>query len=603
MLVFLKRGHGADAAKVSRPVFEEFTRWKDQIGPSRQANAAKASTEPGRLARIRSWAAGLWSTVDSNPASNAHEGKPANVLPSSASGNSSATDFGRKVLVHQVRENVTREMPLEDYVATVVATEGSMEDEPEALKALAVAVRTYALKNLGRHSKDGYDFCTTTHCQRYDPAFQSESAGARALAAVQMTAGEVLRDQRASLVDSYFSASCGGMTANVEHLWGGPGSTYLRGVRDESCSGMPHHNWTDVIASDQLLQALRSDERTNPGASLNEVIITRRDATGRAELITIEGERRHVVRGWDFKIIVGRKLGWNLLKSSRFEVSRSGTNFVFRGTGFGHGLGLCQEGAHVMAQRGANYEQILGKYFPGTDVGHESKGLAANMAGRARAFADLLWNDRSAAVLTLPVYSATDKRITLSSEHFRVSYPANLSQRDVAEILRTLEATRANLLQKVSAAGLAVNQFPAREVFVNATTGDFVGRTGQPWWAAAVTTDNRIELQPVEVLKRRGILNTTLKHEVVHTLIDKLSRGKAPRWLAEGMALYFAGEGPMVSRYGSTSKTSVAEIDASLTRATTADEMRKAYAAAYREVSSLAKTGGEAGLWQRVARN
>src|SRR5207245_7607086 len=81
-----------------------------------------------------------------------------------------------------------------------------------------------------------------------------------------------------------------------------------------------------------------------------------------------EGERRKVVRGWDFKIIIGRALGWNLLKSSRFQVARSGANFVFRGRGFGHGLGLCQEGAHVMAARGVSYQRILQKYFPGTSI-------------------------------------------------------------------------------------------------------------------------------------------------------------------------------------------------------------------------------------------
>src|SRR5439155_18328188 len=69
--------------------------------------------------------------------------------------------------VHLVRENVTLDLSLEDYVLGVVATEGSMEAEPEALKALAVAVRTYAMKNQGRHEREGFDFCSTTHCQRF----------------------------------------------------------------------------------------------------------------------------------------------------------------------------------------------------------------------------------------------------------------------------------------------------------------------------------------------------------------------------------------------------------------------------------------------------
>src|SRR6185503_16185124 len=123
----------------------------------------------------------------------------------------------------------------------------------------------------------------------------------------------------------------------------------------------PHAHWTDTIARHDLLRALQSDSRTDIGKHLDQISVSKRDETGRAEFMTLEGEQRKVVRGWDFKIIVGRVLGWNLLKSSRFDVSRNGTNFVFRGSGFGHGLGLCQEGAHVMAARGASYQRILEK--------------------------------------------------------------------------------------------------------------------------------------------------------------------------------------------------------------------------------------------------
>src|SRR5204863_618298 len=135
----------------------------------------------------------------------------------------------------------------------------------------------------------------------------------------------------------------------------------------------PHANWNDVITRANLLRALQSDTRTDVGDRLDQVVISRRDETGRAEFITLEGEHRKTVRGWDFKIIVGRVLGWNVLKSSRFDVSRAGPNFIFRGSGFGHGLGLCQEGAHVMAQRGAGFQRILEKYFPGTSIKKEDR--------------------------------------------------------------------------------------------------------------------------------------------------------------------------------------------------------------------------------------
>src|SRR6185503_13986778 len=136
------------------------------------------------------------------------------------------------------------------------------------------------------------------------------------------------------------------------------------------------------ISRHDLLRALHSDSRTDVGDRLDQLIVSQRDETGRAEFITIDGERQKKVRGWDFKIIVGRVLGWNVLKSSRFEVGRSGSNFIFRGSGFGHGLGLCQEGAHVMAARGASYQKILEKYFPGTIVKKGMGRRGEGMTGR-----------------------------------------------------------------------------------------------------------------------------------------------------------------------------------------------------------------------------
>src|SRR5262249_1828352 len=297
--------------------------------------------------------------------------------PEERADNSAIRDSQSAIRVHLVHDNVTEELSLEDYVLGVMRAEGTMETEPEALKALAIAIRTFAVKNRGRHAKEGYDFCSTTHCQRFvvgrDPTVREGAsvgtlADARVSGAVRATEGQVLLDDRGTIVDSYFGASCGGETANIGDLWGITPPDYLRGVRDEYCVSEPHAKWNDLISRADLLRALRSDTRTDVGNRLDQVLISKRDETGRAQFITLEGEHRKTVRGWDFKIIVGRVLGWNVLKSSRFEVARVGTNFVFHGSGFGHGLGLCQEGAHVLAARGASYQKILEKYFPGTSV-------------------------------------------------------------------------------------------------------------------------------------------------------------------------------------------------------------------------------------------
>jgi hypothetical protein len=226
-------------------------------------------------------------------------------------------------------------------------------------------------------------------------------------------------------------------------------------------------------------------------------------------------------------------------------------------------------------------------------------GFAALPPHSAEFTADLIWNSKGTITNTRP--STSVRRTAISSEHFRVSYPVTTPQREAEGILKTLETTRANLLQKISRAGITMGQLPPLQIFINATTGDFVGRTGQPWWAAAATRGNLIELQPFAVLKRRGVLDTTLRHELVHTFVDKLSQGRAPRWLAEGTALYFAGEGRLVAGYASSGTLTVKEIDDRLGKASSAEEMRKAYAAAYDEVNRLVRSNGEASLWRQIA--
>ncbi|HKG13614.1 MAG TPA: SpoIID/LytB domain-containing protein, partial [Pyrinomonadaceae bacterium] len=535
----------------------------------------------------------------------------------------------------------------------VVAAEGSVESQPEALKALAVVARTYALKNLRRHARDRFDLCDTTHCQRYVPV-RDESARPDfyelARRAVRETAGEVLRDSRGRTAEVYFSAACGGRTADASKLWGGrEAPAHLRGVRDEACDALAE-TWTDTITSPQLLRALRADERSDVGARLDAVRVVRRDHTGRAEVVSLEGERRRVLRGWDFKIIVGRTLGWNVLKSSRFEVARAGSAYVFRGSGFGHGIGLCQTGAHASAARGAGYRQILTRYFPTTTVGgfrnagrHELRGadfgvradessgvrppspsdLSAPDAEVVSAFFQTAGFERASyrpsaynarptshAFFSIrnpksaPRYAGNPQsavRNQIKSEHFRLSYPSRVTRREAETFLRALETARAEVLRRVERASLAA-ALPEIEVFVYETTGDFVGATGEGAWVAAVTEGRRMRLQPLEALRRRGVLSTTPRHELVHAALEALGRGRAPRWLAEGLAAYVAGEGPLLSRAGAARRIPTDELERRLASPTSAEEARTLYAAAYAEVSALIRREGEAAAWRLAAR-
>jgi SpoIID/LytB domain protein len=595
VLVLVENSHGADAATVSKPIFEAY------------------------------------AAARSESVTNKNTSAPTNEI-------SAARDSKSPIKIHLVTENVTLEESLEDYVLGVMRAEGSMESEPEALKALAVAIRTYAMKNRGRHAKDGYDFCSTTHCQRFlagvrsprvskgsddEQALPDGRASDRMLQAVRTTAGQTLLDDRGQLVDAYFGASCGGETANVGSLWGVTPPPYLRGVRDEYCLSGPHAAWTDTITRANLLRALQSDDRTNVGARIDQIVVSKRDASGRAEFITLEGEHRKSVRGWDFKIVVGRVLGWNVLKSSRFEISRSGSNFVFRGSGFGHGLGLCQEGAHVMAARGASYQRILEKYFPGTSVrrdeqvasgmsdkhedsfGYDSRNIwKADVLAASRVVPTQHVNSSRAGIhkYFVPMGLKGDQRlVTISSEHFRVTYSSDVDRRDADQVLGALESARSDLLHRANAASISIGSLPTLEIRLNQSTGDFTARTGQPWWAAAATKGTRIELQPIGILKRRGVLSTTLRHEFAHVIIDRAGHNRAPRWLEEGFAIYLAGEGATISRYQRRGTLSIEELEKRLERPASEEEMRSLYAAAYLAVSALIRNGGEASVWQKIA--
>ena len=122
-----------------------------------------------------------------------------------------------------------------------------------------------------------------------------------------------------------------------------------------------------------------------------------------------------------------------------------------------------------------------------------------------------------------------------------------------------------------------------------------------PPWAAAATRHNRIELQPLALLKQRGILETTLRHELVHVVIEAVGGNQTPRWLAEGIALHLAGEGKLLEQQRKGSAVGPKEVEQKLATAKTAAEMKDAYAAAYRTVRELIRVEGENKLWKRVA--
>jgi hypothetical protein len=236
-----------------------------------------------------------------------------------------------------------------------------------------------------------------------------------------------------------------------------------------------------------------------------------------------------------------------------------------------------------MAARGASYQKILEKYFPGTvlkrDVTIKSK-------------ADIFLSTFDHRNFLRP---GSARLLTITSENFSLVYPADVDRRTTSQILNTLESTRNDYLRRGSVANI-----PRVSIRLNESTGDFTSRTGQPWWAAAATLGHRIELQPVRILKQRGVLFTTLRHELAHIMIDSVSNKRASRWLAEGFALYLAGEGQMISRYATQNRLSEDEMEQRLQRPQTQEEMRTLYAQAYLMVTEMIRRQGEASVWTKL---
>ena len=276
----------------------------------------------------------------------------------------------------QVREgtaHVVRDVPLETYAAVAALSEVHPAAGADALAARVydvqtVIARSYAVTNRGRHAKEGFDLCSTTHCQLYEPARLATSRWAAVVrAAAQRTAGEVLwfADAPARAV---FHADCGGHTSNAAAVWGGVAPAYLSGRRDEIASPAAHTEWTFDAGVQEMRAALNADVRTAVGATLDRIEIAGRDGAGRAEQVVLRGSQTFVVRGEVLREVVTRRLGVRTLRSTLFSVKKTRDRFTFSGRGFGHGVGLCQAGALARLREGASPEDVLSYYFPGTSL-------------------------------------------------------------------------------------------------------------------------------------------------------------------------------------------------------------------------------------------
>jgi stage II sporulation protein D len=280
-------------------------------------------------------------------------------------------------------------VPIEDYVLGSALSELTpIGADPATVSRIfevqTVLARTYAVAHLGRHQKEGFDLCDGTHCQLYQPGRIKTSRFAdSARRAVDQTQGVVLMFSHVP-AEALYHSDCGGHTASADAVWGGAYVPYLTGAPDHVPSLTPR-KWTFDAPVDKVRAVLNLDARSAVGRRLDRLAVTTRDDSGRAREIQVRGEKTRVLRGEDLRAILNTEFGARAIMSTRLSIERRGRSYRFTGTGFGHGVGLCQTGAAARAARGEAVADILLAYYPGaalTKVLPSGTQSAANLVGR-----------------------------------------------------------------------------------------------------------------------------------------------------------------------------------------------------------------------------
>lgn len=269
---------------------------------------------------------------------------------------------------------------IEDYVRGVLAKEmpvGKDEENLEALKALAICARTYALLKI-KEGKTLYDLFDDTRDQVYG-GFDAEHPVTNK--AVDETSGIILKNGSEPAVLFYHS-TCGGHTENAKNIFSDDDIYYLRGVEDGNppyCKKSPRFQWIETYHKQNIVERLINAGLISSGRYLlNKIEVKSRFESGRVNELRFylfdENNEGQIIKvfGNDIREVLRTADGKNILWSTLFDIDDDDDQIIIIGKGFGHGVGLCQWGAIYLSQIGWNYDDILQHYYPGVEKGRIS---------------------------------------------------------------------------------------------------------------------------------------------------------------------------------------------------------------------------------------
>lgn len=260
---------------------------------------------------------------------------------------------------------IVNDVSFNHYLGGVVESEGGGGKHIEYYKAQAVISRTYALKHFKRHEKENFNLCDQVHCQVY---FNQLIYTDDIRKAVSATDGLYIIDTvTQKLVEGYFHANCGGQTSSSDYVWREE-IPYLQPFKDTFCIYTRQATWEKKIPKVEWRKFL-----------INNYFYPIEDSVYKSRIYTFQQDNRKAFYISPHLGIPLRDLRYHFqLKSTFFSCYPEDQFVVLKGRGFGHGVGLCQEGAMNMAKHGINYRQILSFYFEGIQFKHYFERLFFN---------------------------------------------------------------------------------------------------------------------------------------------------------------------------------------------------------------------------------
>jgi stage II sporulation protein D len=269
---------------------------------------------------------------------------------------------------------------------------------------------------------------------------------------------------------------------------------------------------------------------------LRGVSIVNRTPSGRAGRLRVDGFTPNTLSAYEFRMAVGRTLGWQLVRSTAFDVRKDGAGYRFDGVGYGHGVGLCVVGAGRRASRGETATDILRAYFRDLVVGPAA---TPTLTATTPAAGPVI-TAPPAATPAPPAVAPPVAPASVFATDIRLTLPP-LEEHDRALVMGLVRQTRDDVATRAlvpAPAVLTVSVHPSMEAFGHAT--------GQPWWVTAATVGAAIDLAPIAHLRLRGVLESTLRYEVARAVVTP-HLTNAPAWVKVGAAMMYASAAPPAS--------------------------------------------------------